>query len=44
VIPGETQVMAFAVVGAPSSNATVVAEDEGGAILAQEPIQPPSGG
>jgi photosystem II stability/assembly factor-like uncharacterized protein len=40
VIPGERQIMAFVVVASPSSNATVVAEDEGGAFLAQEHVGP----
>jgi hypothetical protein len=39
VIPGQRQVMAFVLVAGHSSNATIVAEDEGGSILAQEPVR-----
>jgi hypothetical protein len=41
-IPGQRQLMAFLVVTGRSSNAMVVAENEGGKVLAQEPVGPPT--
>jgi len=43
-IPGQGRLMAFVVVAANSSSATIVAEDEGGKILAEEPLVRPTPG
>ena len=39
-VPGQRHLMAFVVVARHSSSATIVAEDEGGTFLAQQPVAP----
>jgi hypothetical protein len=39
-VPGQRHLMAFVVVARHSSSATIVAEDEGGMFLAQQPLAP----